>query len=73
MACLNEGLPPPMTETELKQLFTADTLLDNVDIKTLVLDRVRRLSVEEVLPLFYTMLPSLSPDQLNGYLYMKRH
>jgi hypothetical protein len=61
-----------MTETELQQLFATEALLDSVDIKTLVLDSVRQLSTEDVLPLFYTMLPRVNPQQLNGYLYMKR-
>lgn len=61
-----------MTPDELSRFLKDKQLLETVDVKTLVIDQVKQKPVEELMPLFRSMLPELSAEEMDRYLYMSR-
>ena len=65
-----------MTEHELNELLTTEGLdgeLQQVlDIKTLVLDTVKRMEFDELLTIFWQKLPDMTEAQIRDYFYMRR-
>ncbi len=61
-----------MTQEELETLLQGQELFQRLDVKTLVLDRVRQLSPQELEALFYQWMSFLSVEQVKEYLYIKR-
>jgi hypothetical protein len=57
---------------ELETLLNKEPLLDALDVKTLVLDRIKQMEPKELLPLFESFLPELEAEKVQGYLYIRR-
>jgi hypothetical protein len=61
-----------MTPDELSIHLEDQELSQTVDIKTLVIDLVRRMELDEIQDIFWKKLPELSLEDIKGYFYMKR-
>lgn len=61
-----------MTPETLAALLQGEDLRESVDIKTLVVDRVKKMPLDELEPLLMRMLPELNEAELRKYFYMKR-
>lgn len=61
-----------MTEEALRDFLAGRPLWEVIDVKTLVLDRVRQSTPAEFEALFHTLLPQLTPDALQDASYMQR-
>ena len=61
-----------MTPDELNEHLGNQDLAQTVDIKTLVIDLVRKMELDEIQTIFWNKLPELSLDDIKGYFYMKR-
>jgi hypothetical protein len=61
-----------MTPDELNAYLENQDLTQTIDVKTLVLDMVKKMEPEKILEIFWEKLPELSIDQIKGYFYMKR-
>jgi hypothetical protein len=61
-----------MTRDELLLLLDGQELYQTVDVKTLVLDLVKRMPADDIQGLFWDKLPALTGEQLSHYFYMKR-
>jgi hypothetical protein len=61
-----------MTEDDLKALLNGEELFQILDVKTLVLDIVRDMPQDELMVILREKLPSLSPEYVKEYLYMRR-
>lgn len=61
-----------MTPSELEDLLHGREITQVLDIKTLVVDTVRDMSVHELLEMFRQQLPKLPADKVREYLFMTR-
>jgi hypothetical protein len=61
-----------MTPDELTPYLENQELAHTIDIKTLVIDLVRKMDLDEIQEIFWKKLPELSVDDIKGYFYMKR-
>lgn len=62
----------PVTPEDLYQLLGHQDVFRDLDVKTLVLDLVKKqFTEEELLALFWKHLEDLDPDYVKGYLYRK--
>lgn len=61
-----------MTPEELDALLQQKDLHQTLDVKTLVVDLVKKKDIADLEAIFWEYLPSLSEDQVKGYLYMSR-
>jgi len=62
----------PLTKEELEQLLGGEELMRTLDIKTLVLDIVKRMDESQILNIFWKELPHLSDAEIKDYFYMRR-
>ncbi len=70
MSC---GTKKPMTEDELSKLLGGEKLEQVLDIKTLVLDQVRKMNDEELMIIFWSKLSEMSTEEIKDYYYMRRN
>lgn len=61
-----------MTPDELNGYLEDQDLSQAIDVKTLVLDLVRKMELDEIQEIFWKKLEELSLDDIKGYFYMKR-
>lgn len=61
-----------MTEAELDAFLQGEALVHTIDIRTLVVDHIRKLDETAILALFNERLPHLDEATLRHYLFMKR-
>jgi hypothetical protein len=61
-----------MTPDELTIYMENQDLAQTLDVKTLVIDLVRRMELDEIQEIFWKKLPELSLEDIKGYFYMKR-
>ncbi|MCE2930234.1 MAG: hypothetical protein LW809_02450 [Vampirovibrionales bacterium] len=61
-----------MTPEELAALLEGKNIHQVLDIKTVVLDILKKQSPEELEGKFNEVLPQLSHNDLKGYFYMNR-
>jgi hypothetical protein len=61
-----------MTTDELNQLLDGRELHNTMDVKTLVIDLVRKMDDPSIEQIFWQQLPHLSTDHIKGYFYMSR-
>ena len=61
-----------MTPDELLAQTSAEALLEQYDIKTLMLDWLRSQQDEAIVALFKTYVQDVSEEKLNHYKYMQR-
>ena len=63
---------PAITPDELNGYLEDQDLSQAIDVKTLVLDLVRKMELDEIQEIFWKKLEELSLDDIKGYFYMKR-
>ncbi len=61
-----------MTPEELETLLDGRDIHHVLDVKTLVLDMLKRQALEELEAAFWERLPALSEDDIKGYFFMSR-
>ncbi|MFN7311428.1 MAG: hypothetical protein ACK5T0_08700 [Vampirovibrionales bacterium] len=61
-----------MTPEELETLLAGKDIHQVLDVKTLVLDILKKKSPEELEYKFWDSLPDLSEDCIKGYFFMSR-
>jgi len=61
-----------MTPEELNTLLDDRDLYGTLDVKTLVVDLVRKMNQAEIEEIFWQHLPKLKHDAIKGYFYMSR-
>ncbi|MFM7390417.1 MAG: hypothetical protein ACKO34_07330 [Vampirovibrionales bacterium] len=61
-----------MTREELETLLEGQVLSEVLDVRTLTLDLLKKAELEDLIPLFYDHLRSVTQEQLEGYFFMKR-
>jgi hypothetical protein len=61
-----------MTETELAQFLNGTPLFQLIDVKTLILEDLRKQDTDKLEQWFMDRLPDLDEESLTRYLYMKR-
>ena len=61
-----------MTPEQLNALLADRPLLSVLDVKTLVLDHLKRQPAQALVGLFESLLPELDPETVAGYRYMSR-
>jgi hypothetical protein len=61
-----------MTRDELNTLLSGESLLDKLDVKTLVLDSVQKMSEEEIMTIFWSKLSDMTETTIRDYFYMRR-
>ena len=61
-----------MTPDELNEHLGNQELAQTVDVKTLVIDLVRKMELDEIQTIFWNKLPELSLEDIKGYFYMRR-
>jgi hypothetical protein len=61
-----------MTPEELQTLLNHKDLHNTLDVKTLVIDLVKKKELSELEEMFWDYLPLLSEEQVKGYLFMSR-
>ncbi len=66
------GINKKMTEDELNKLLGGEDLEKTLDVKTLVLDIVRKMDDKEILAIFREKLPNMTEEHIKDYYYMRR-
>ena len=61
-----------MTPEELGILLEGKDLHQSLDVKTLVLDLLKKKAPEDLESVFWERLPELSKDCIKGYFFMSR-
>lgn len=61
-----------MTKDELEKLLGDEDLFNTLDVKTLVLDKVREMEKDELMAIFWAKLPGITQDEIKDYFYMRR-
>ncbi len=61
-----------MTPEELETLLDGKNIHHVLDVKTLVLDLLKKQTPEELEQAFWQRLPELSEDCIKGYFFMTR-
>ncbi len=61
-----------MTEDDLNKLLGGEKLGQTLDVKTLVLDMVRKMDDDELMAIFWAKLPNITVEQIKDYYYMRR-
>ncbi len=61
-----------MTKDELEKMLGDEDLFNTLDVKTLVLDKVREMEKDELMAIFWAKLPEITVDEIKDYFYMRR-
>ncbi len=61
-----------MTPDELNGYLENQDLSQAIDVKTLVIDLVRKMELDEIQEIFWKKLEELSLDDIKCYFYMRR-
>lgn len=61
-----------LTKDELEKLLEGEPLMQTLDVKTLVLDIVKKMDEAEIQDIFWKKLPNLQESEIKDYFYMRR-